>query len=286
MMNGHKDNGVKVAVLGQGMLGKAVLTALAATPNPATGYDLPDWDITREADLPQAVAAAEVIINCAAATDVDGAESRREEVFRVNAEAVGNLGRLCADAGKYVVHISTDFVFDGAKPEPYTENDLPNPINVYGESKLAGEHLLQASGCAHCILRVEWTYGPHGANFVSKIVELARKRDTLKVVADQFGAPTSVLEVAKAIVTVLERQPQGLYHFAAAGRASRFEAACFIIAGSGLDCRAEPCSSNEFATPARRPLNSVFDCGKFDREIGVMRRPWQEPLRNFLGTLK
>ena len=136
------------------------------------------------------------MINCAAYTNVDGAESQKELAHRVNGEAVGQLGRLAAERGKWVLHFSTDFVFDGELDRPYAETDAPNPINEYGRSKLAGERLLAQSGCSHCIVRLEWTYGTHGNNFVTKIIERARASGQLKVVDDQVGSPTATTEVA------------------------------------------------------------------------------------------
>ena len=136
--------------------------------------DLPEFDITNAQQLKTAVAPAETIINCAAYTNVDKAESEPDLAYSVNAESVGHMGRLAADSGANVVHISTDFVFDGKTDRPYTETDLTNPINAYGKTKLAGERLLAQSGCRFCIIRLEWTYGLGGTNFVKKLIERAR----------------------------------------------------------------------------------------------------------------
>ena len=273
----------RIALLGLGLLGVAVQARLGAG---VTGYDLPAWDCTRTGDLERAVAGVDVVVNCAAYTDVDGAELNSAAAHRVNAAAVGRLGRLAAGAGVYVVHISTDFVFDGAKTGAYAEDDPANPVNAYGRSKLAGERELVASGCRHVILRLEWTYGAAGRNFVTKIVARARTEAAFKVVADQVGTPTWTGDVADAIAALVARRFEGTLHYAAQGAASRFEVAQYVVARLGLPATVEPCASGEFPSPARRPLNSTFDCARFDRVIGLPRSDWREPLARFVETLR
>ena len=159
----------KIALLGAaGMLGTEVAAELAQKGIAFDSLDLPDFDITDASQLQRVADDSRIIINCAAYTDVEKAESQRDLAFKVNAEAVGRLGALAKKTGAYVIHISTDFVFDGTSGRPYVETDAPNPINIYGKSKLAGERLLVESGCDNCIMRVEWTYGRSGNNFVSK----------------------------------------------------------------------------------------------------------------------
>jgi len=216
------------------MLGADLAAACAADGYEVRVYDLPEFDITNSAHVQEAVCAADAIINCAAYTDVDGAESQAEVAHRVNAEAVGRLGTFASEHGKWVLHFSTDFVFDGALDRPYVETDVPGPINEYGRSKLAGEQLLRASGCSHCLVRLEWTYGAHGTNFVTKLVEQARAGGTLQVVDDQIGSP---------------------------------------------------CCSGDYPMPARRPLNSRFDCTKIHELLGHPIEPWKGPLEHFLRPL-
>ena len=160
---------------------------------------------------------SQIIINCAAYTDVEKAESQQDLAYRVNAEAVGRLGNFAKKADAYVIHISTDFVFDGTSDRPYVETDAPNPINAYGASKLAGEQLLLESSCQNCIIRVEWTYGLKGNNFVKKLIALAQKNNKLKVVDDQTGSPTATTEVARVICELLDKKPEGTISFCQCG---------------------------------------------------------------------
>lgn len=245
-------------------------------------YDIPDFDITRYTDLERIVAESDVIVNCAAYTAVDKAESETEKCYSINAIAVGELGKIAKSADKYVVHISTDFVFGDKGNNPIAEDDVPNPLSVYGASKLKGETSLAASGCRHSILRVEWTYGKSGVNFIYKIIELAEKVDSLKVVDDQIGSPTPTVSAAKAILYFIDQEAEGVFHYAAKGYASRYEVAKFILKNLGIDTPVTPCSSDSFPTPARRPLNSRFDCSKIDRFIDFERLEWKKALRAFL----
>jgi dTDP-4-dehydrorhamnose reductase len=275
-----------VAILGgRGMLGRDLAAACAGIGLEARVYDLPEFDLLASEHARDAIDVADAVINCAAYTSVDGAESQKELAHRVNGEAVGQLGRLAAGSGKWVLHFSTDFVFDGALDRPYRETDVPKPISEYGRSKLAGERLLEQSGCAHCIMRLEWTYGAHGNNFVTKIIERARTGGQLKVVNDQIGAPTATTEVSQVACRLLERRAEGLFHFANRGYASRFDVAKFIVEQLALSVQVSPCRSADYLSPARRPLNSRFDCSKIQALLGEPIRPWQEPLADFLRQL-
>jgi len=176
-------------------------------------------------------------------------------------------------------------VFDGRGNRPYRETDPAEPLGVYGASKLKGERLLAESGCRFCIVRVQWTYGRNGRNFIGKILERARSGQPLKVVDDQIGAPTSTREVSQALADLLECHeglPEGLFHFAAAGYASRFEVARFVIAKKAPDNGVSPCKSDEFAAPARRPLNSRFNCDKIAAYLSEPVKHWQLPLEHYL----
>jgi dTDP-4-dehydrorhamnose reductase len=277
---------VLVAILGAGgMLGSDLSETCAERGHEVRGFDLPDFDLTDPGQLRRAVEEANVVVNCAAYTNVDGAESEVELAHRVNAEAVGRLGALARENDQWVLHFSTDFVFDGRLDRPYKETDEPNPLNEYGKSKLAGERLLAESGCRCCIVRIEWTYGAHGDNFVTKIIARAKQGAGLKVVDDQTGAPTATTEVAALTCELLDRKVEGLFHFAAAGYASRFEVARFILQRCAPEVEPSACSSSDFATPAQRPLNSRFDCGKIQGLLDNPIRSWQEPLESFLRQL-
>ena len=286
-MIGHAGMGRQtVAILGGwGMLGSDLAVACQDRGFELRVFDLPEFDILDPKQVEHAIDAADAVINCAAYTNVDGAESEKELAHRVNGDAVGQLGRLAAERGKWVLHFSTDFVFDGELDRPYVETDPPNPINEYGRSKLAGELLLQLSDCSHCIVRLEWTYGSHGNNFVKKIVARARASGQLKVVSDQVGSPTATTEVADVACRLLEQRTEGLFHFANSGYASRFEVAQFITAELSLKAEVTPCASSDYPAPARRPLNSRFDCTKIQALLGEPIKSWQEAMAHFLRHL-
>jgi dTDP-4-dehydrorhamnose reductase len=270
---------------GRGMLGTELADFCRQWGFDVNIFDLPDFDITNSQQLKQAVSTADAILNCAAYTNVDGAESEAELAHQVNAEAVGRLGVIAKDADKWLLHISTDFVFDGLLNRPYVETDPPNPVNKYGKTKLAGEHLLGESGCRHCILRVEWTYGLHGNNFVTKMIQRAKTDKTVKVVDDQIGSPTATTEVAEVICELLPKKPEGIFHFASAGYVSRYEMAKFIFDKLSMDVNLLPCKTGDFVSAAERPLNSRFDCSKIKNLLDEKIEPWQVPLEHFLRKL-
>jgi dTDP-4-dehydrorhamnose reductase len=276
----------KIAILGgRGMLGTDVAAECGRQGIDFEIFDLPEFDITNESHLTEAVKNAGVVINCAAYTNVEKAESQAELAYKVNADAVGKLGVIAAQAGVWVLHIGTDFVFDGKSDRPYIETDAPNPINIYGKSKLAGERLLIESGCANCIMRLEWTYGRTGNNFVSKLIESVKKGQKLRVVDDQVGSPTATAEASKAILNLLAKSPTGLYHFAASGYVSRFETAKFIFEKLKMPVDLSSCKSSVYKTAAQRPLNSRFNCSKIEKLLGEPIKPWQKPLENFLRQI-
>ena len=275
----------KVVILGtKGMLGTDLSAACAKAGFETVGFDLPEFDITDDSQLANAIEDAEVIVNCAAYTNVEKAESERGLAFKVNAEAVGKLGAIAKENGASVLHISTDFIFDGASDTPYIETDQVNPLSVYGASKLAGETQLIASGCKSCIIRIEWTYGTAGTNFVKKLIQAAQAGKPLKVVDDQIGAPTATTEVADAIVNLLKAAPlpQGIFHFAAAGFVSRYEMAKFMFDKLKMNVCLTHCKSNEFKTAAQRPPSSRLDCTRIEKILGQPIKQWQEPLEQFL----
>lgn len=276
----------KIVILGaKGMLGTDVAGAFRQRGIRTGVFDLPEFDITSPQLLRQALSGADAVINCAAYTNVEKAESESELAYKINGEAVGTLGRIVKENSIWLLHISTDFVFDGKTDKPYVETDRPDPINEYGSSKLAGEKLLVESGCRHCIMRTEWTYGSAGRNFVSKLVSRAKEKGRLKVVDDQIGSPTATTEVASVICELLERRAEGLFHFAAAGYVSRYEMAEFIFQTLGMDVDLRRCSSNDFPSAAKRPLSSRFDCSKIKASLGKPIENWQGPLEKFLRQL-
>ncbi|MBN2138808.1 MAG: dTDP-4-dehydrorhamnose reductase [Sedimentisphaerales bacterium] len=275
-----------IAILGgRGMLGTDLAELSRRQGFGVNVFDLPEFDITNAEDLEKAVDSADAIVNCAAYTNVDGAESEADLAYAANAAAVGRLGELAGKADKWVLHVSTDFVFDGESESPYAEGDQANPINEYGRSKLAGERLLADSGCRCCIVRVQWTYGLAGKSFPAKLIQRAKSASEVKVVDDQVGSPTATTEVAGAICELLGKKPRGLYHFAAGGYVSRYDAAKFVFDTLGLNVKLSACKSSDFAGPARRPLNSRFDCSKIKTVLDKPIERWEVPLRAFLRKL-
>jgi dTDP-4-dehydrorhamnose reductase len=253
----------------------------------------------QDADAIARVIAAEtwsVVINAAAYTEVDRAESEEAIAFAVNAGAPSRLAVETGRRGIPLVHISTDYVFDGEKGAPYIEQDEAAPLNVYGRSKLAGENAVRAANPRHVILRTSWVYSPFRKNFVKTILRLAAERDRLAIVADQRGCPTAARDVAKACLDVAVRcasQPErarfGTYHFAGVGEASWFEFALAIVdLSAGRWARlpqVAPISTLEYPTPATRPLDTRLDCATIVREFGVGLRPWREGLEETINRL-
>jgi dTDP-4-dehydrorhamnose reductase len=210
------------------------------------------------ADAPQLAASVRallpgLIVNAAAYTAVDKAEAERDMAFAVNATAPRVLAEEAKRIGALLVHYSTDYVFDGTKPAPYVEDDATHPINVYGESKLAGEQALARAGCRHLILRTSWVYGPRGKNFFLTMRRLGKERPELRVVDDQVGAPTSSLAIAHATSQLLERGTEGLYHMTAAGETTWCGFARAILAGAGNATPVVGIRTEDYPTPARRP---------------------------------
>jgi len=278
--------GKRITILGgRGMLGADVAKVFAGADASVRVLDLPEFDITNDAHLTEAVATSDIIINCAAYTNVEKAESEEELAHKVNAIAVGRLGEMAAAVDVSVFHISTDFVFDGISNTPYIETDKTNPISVYGSSKLAGEELLAKSGGRFCIMRIEWTYGDAGIDFVKKLINAAKTRDSLNVVDDQIGSPTSTKEVATAIHELVSAGAEGVFHYAASEYVSRYEMAKFIFNKLKMDVKIDSCKTSDYKTAAQRPLNSRFNCSRIQALLSSDIRLWQEPLTEFLERL-
>lgn len=246
-------------------------------------------DFDRPAELPALVerVAPTVVVNAAAWTAVDRAEDSPEAAFRANAEAPAVLAAACARRGIPLVHYSTDYVFDGRGTRPYREDDPTAPLGVYGASKLAGEHAIQASGCAHLILRAAWVYGMHGHNFLKTMLRLAAERDELRVVADQIGSPTPAWLIADVTAHLVRigGTDLGIRHLTAAGQTSWHGFASAIVASAracGLlsrDVPVVPIRTEEFPTRARRPAYSVLDTGRLTESVGRIPLGWEDGLR-------
>jgi len=227
-----------------------------------------------------------IIVNAAAYTAVDKAESEPDAARAINAHAPRVLAEEARKLGALLVHYSTDYVFDGTKPGSYVETDTANPISVYGQSKLQGELAIQASGCRHLIFRTSWVFGPHGGNFLLTMLRLAGERSELKIVDDQFGAPTSSRMIADATAHALRVDgAEGLFHLTASGRTSWCGFAREIFKTAGLNTMVTPITSDQYPTAARRPLNSSLDCCKLSKAFDFTPPPWQESLLACLRSL-
>ena len=280
---------------GGGQLGRALLTAAAGTADDCRGLDAAALDVTgRDAVLAAGAAARpDIVVNCAAYTAVDDAESHADAAFRVNRDGPAHLAEACAGASLPLIHISTDYVFDGEKGTPYTESDPVAPLGVYGASKAAGEAAVRARHERHLILRTSWLYGVDGRNFVKTMLELAATRPEIRVVDDQQGCPTAAPDLAAAILAAAGRALRrelawGTYHCCGAGHTSWFglASAIFDLTGSrgGATPRIVPITTAEMPRPARRPRCSVLDCGRL-AAAGIALRPWREALADMVGRL-
>ncbi|MGL4859877.1 MAG: dTDP-4-dehydrorhamnose reductase [Enterobacteriaceae bacterium] len=290
---------MKILLIGKnGQLGSELLRSLTP-PDTLTAVDHAECDLAKPSSIHDLLfrIRPDVIVNAAAYTAVDKAETEAELVYAINAVAPGIIGEAALKLGALVVHYSTDYVFDGAQEGFYKESDRPNPQNVYGASKLAGERALQASGARHLIFRTSWLLGTHGHNFAKTILRLAAKHRELNVVADQFGAPTPAPLVAditcQAIRQSYATSLYGVYHLAAAGVTNWYEYACHLIerarsAGHPLAVlpgAIRPVASKDYLTPARRPSNSRLDTQKLCQTFGLMLPNWRDGVDDILDKL-
>jgi dTDP-4-dehydrorhamnose reductase len=228
-----------------------------------------------------------IIVNAAAYTAVDKAESEPELAMRINGAAPGILAEEAKRLGALLVHYSTDYVFDGSKPTAYREDDAPNPLNAYGKTKLEGERMIQAAGCRHLTVRTSWVYGARGRNFVRTVLRLAREQAGLRIVADQFGAPTSAEAIAGATLQMLRRPDElGTFHMSAGGKTSWQGFAQAIVDCTSLGTPVVAIRSEEFPTPARRPPNSVLDCSKLKAAYRIELAHWRDPLPATIQRLR
>lgn len=274
----------------QGQVGWELRRALAPLGR-VTAVDSQEMDLA-DPDAVRAKVRAlspRLIVNPAAYTAVDRAESEPERARAINAIAPGVLAEEAKRCGAVLVHYSTDYVFDGVKPGPYTEEDPANPLNVYGASKFAGESAIRAVGGRHLILRTSWVYGTRGHNFLLTMQRLMRERSELRIVDDQIGAPTWSRQIAEATALILAQclspargadrpEPWGTYHLSCGGETSWYGFAQAIAELGGLGTRLLPIPSSDYPTPARRPLNSRLDNAKLARTFGIRLPHWREAL--------
>ncbi|MGA2179936.1 MAG: dTDP-4-dehydrorhamnose reductase [Verrucomicrobiota bacterium] len=287
---------MKILLIGKnGQVGWELRRALAPLAE-VVAVDYPEINLTDTPALRALVAATNpsVVVNAAAYTAVDKAETETELCRQVNAVAPGVLAEAAKKIGALMVHYSTDYVYDGAKTSPYVETDAPNPLGVYGRSKLEGDRAVKASGADHLIFRLCWVYGARGQNFMLTMQRLARAREKLRVVGDQFGCPTWSRMIAETTALALKQVLAGAdgsgfngeYHLAAGGQTNWHEfASCIIewMPEAERKCRAvERITTPEYPTPAKRPAYSVLDCGKLQKTFGLRLPDWEASLRQVL----
>ncbi len=292
---------LRILLIGRsGQLGWELQRCLAPLGEVVT-YDYPEIDLAKPASLPEFVRGVhpQVIVNAAAYTNVDKAESEAELARQINSVSPGVLAEEARRLGAAFIHYSTDYVFDGCKGAPYTESDVPHPLNVYGQTKLEGEQAVQAAGGAYLILRTSWVYSLRQGGFVTKVLQWAREQETLRIVDDQISSPTWARMLAEATALIIAQgrddpvgylqEKTGLYHLAGSGACSRYEWAQAILE---LDPKKSeqkvrqllPAKSSAFPTPAERPLVSVLECGKFEKTFGLLMPRWRGALAMMLGN--
>lgn len=289
----------RVLILGStGQLGVELLKARSPEMD-LVALSRRDVDIADEGALRAAIRSAEprFIVNAAAYTAVDRAESEPELAFAVNAQAPRTMAEEALRLNASLLHFSTDYVFDGSGNTPWKESDPPHPLNVYGRTKLEGEQAVEAAGCRHLIFRTSWVYAAHGNNFLRTMLRLGAQRPRINIVDDQFGAPTSAGELARAVWSVLDRLQDtnspvpepGVYHMTCAGSTSWFGFAKSIFAAVADRSPVPtlvPIPSAQYPTPAARPHNSVLNCDKLERVFGLRLATWEDALANVIEELQ
>jgi dTDP-4-dehydrorhamnose reductase len=291
---------MRIAVTGrtgqvvQSLLARAGMAGVTVIP-----VGRPELDLAQPDGVRQALGEArpDCIVNAAAYTAVDKAETEPELAMRVNGEGAGTVAAAAAALGVPLIQISTDYVFDGMAPRPWRESDATAPLSAYGRSKLAGEEAVTASGADWTILRTAWVYSPYGANFVKTMLRLAETRDELGIVSDQLGSPTNALDLADTIIAVAkalvarpgEASLRGVFHAAGTGEASWADLAAAVFAASaalgGPSAAVRRIATIDYPTPARRPSNSRLDCSLLAQRHGLRLPPWQESVRSCVATL-
>lgn len=290
---------MKILVTGaKGQLGTEILRQAEAQGFSHMGVDLPEWDITSQERVNTLIASYGpiVVVNAAAYTQVDRAELEPDAAWAVNADAPKYLAEACSLQDVPLIHISTDFVFDGTQNRPYTEEDPIGPLSVYGTSKAAGEAHVRERLDRHLIVRTSWLYGVYGNNFVKTMLRLATERETLRVVNDQMGCPTCAADLAAAILVLCKAVygaptvAWGTYHYCGEGVTSWYglAKAAIEMAADRIPLRMktiEPIATEQYATPAKRPAYSALNCSKIRRGFGITQRPWRESLQETIDIL-
>ncbi len=275
----------------KGMLGKDLMgVLLSSLPNDEViGWDIEEIDIQKEEDTVFKIEKLRpnIMVHIAAYTDVDGCELNEEKAFAVNAEGTKHVALTASRCQAKMVYLSTDYVFDGNKREPYLESDSPHPLNVYGRSKWKGEQYVQELVKDPLIVRTQWLFGRYGKNFVTSILRQAGEKRVLSIVNDQIGSPTYTVDLAKAISALIQFDASGIFHVANSDLCTWYTFGQAILKLSGMDkVKVIPISSKEFGRPAIRPSYSVLNCQKLKKKTGLTLRPWSEALKEYLSTYR
>lgn len=275
-----------------GQLGNEIRILGEKSPHNYIFTDVAELDITNREEIKQIAEKQNinVIVNCAAYTNVDKAEEEQDFAYLLNTQAVENLATVAKDFDILLLHVSTDYVFSGKNSVPYTENDKTSPTGVYGKTKLQGEKAILLSGCKHIIIRTSWLYSEFGNNFLKTMLCLTEKKPTLNVVFDQVGTPTYALDLAKAICQIVENKKyegnEGIYHFSNEGVCSWYDFAKSIANFSNhSSCQIQPCHSDEFPSKVLRPSFSVLDKTKIKNTFDVVIPHWQDSLKKCLKKM-
>ena len=273
----------------KGMLGRDLMgVLLSSLPNDEViGWDIEEIDIQKEEDTVFKIEKLRpnIMVHIAAYTDVDGCELNEEKAFAVNAEGTKHVALTASRCQAKMVYLSTDYVFDGNKREPYLESDSPHPLNVYGRSKWKGEQYVQELVKDPLIVRTQWLFGRYGKNFVTSILRQAGEKRVLSIVNDQIGSPTYTVDLAKTISALIQFDASGIFHVANSDLCTWYTFGQAILKLSGMDkVRVIPISSKELGRPAIRPSYSVLNCQKLKKKTGLTLRPWSEALKEYLST--
>jgi len=275
----------------KGMLGRDLMSILQSSlPNDEIiGWDIEEIDIQKEEDTVTHLGKLrpDIVVHIAAYTDIDGCESDEEKAFAVNAEGTKHVALAATRCQAKMVYLSTDYVFDGNKREPYLESDSPHPLNVYGRSKLKGEQYVQEWVKDALIIRTQWLYGRYGKNFVTSILQQTREKRVLSIVNDQIGSPTYTADLAKVISVLIQFNAQGIFHVANSDLCTWYTFGQAILKLWGMDkVKVIPISSKELGRPTIRPSYSVLNCQKLKKETGLTLRPWSEALKDYLAAYR
>ncbi len=291
---------MKILVTGsKGQLGRELISQGKQFNFEILSFDLPELDITDIIQVEKILSNSQpsLVINAAAYTNVDGAESEQTLAYKVNRDGPANLAKACAKANIPLIHISTDYVFDGGKQAPYIETDPVSPTGVYGKSKEQGEIEVRSHLSRHIILRTAWLYGIHGQNFVKTMLKLGKEKKIIKVVADQYGCPTSADDLAEAVLIIADKIRNsskvkwGTYHYCGHGITTwhKFAETIFEITKEydsiGIP-KIKPVTTAEYPTKAKRPAFSALDCSLIHKNFGISLKPWQESLKRTIRALK